>query len=172
MLSSLEILYLEDIFEEISSVLLAGNIIFRRYFWRHFFCLARWKYYIWKIFLTIFLMSCLLEISHLAQFQFWTQGEENREVMKRRRTFMMMIVMVMNMMMIPVEHRSKCDKVPLKLILSSPHNHRGTRRVCNLIKNVVICIIIIIVSVYDLLHSAVISRTPCGQKSERMANKS
>ena len=51
---------------------------------------------------------------------------------------MMMIVMVMNMMMIPVEHRSKCDKVSLKLILSSPHNHRRTRRVCNLIKNVVI----------------------------------
>ena len=85
---------------------------------------------------------------------------------------MMMIVMAMNMMMIPVEHRSKCDKVSLKLILSSPHNHRGTRRVCNLIKNVVICIIIIIAIVYDVFHSGVISRTPCGQKSERKANKS
>ena len=85
---------------------------------------------------------------------------------------MMIVVMAMNMMMIPVEHRSKCDKVSLKLILSSPHNHRGTRRVCNLIKNVVICIIIIIVIVYDVFHSAVISRTPCGQKSERKANKS
>ena len=85
---------------------------------------------------------------------------------------MMMIVMAMNMMMIPVEHRSKCDKVSLKLILSSPHNHRGTRRVCNLIKNVVICSIIIIVIVHDIFHSAVISRTPCGQKSERKANKS
>ena len=83
--------------------------------------------------------------------------------MKRRRTFMMMIVMVMNMMMIPVEHRSKCDKVSLKLILSSPHNHRGTRRVCNLIKNVVICIIIIIVIVYDVLHSAVISGPHVGR---------
>ena len=54
------------------------------------------------------------------------------------KMMMMMIVIAMNMMMTPVEHRSKCDKVSLKLILSSPHNHRRTRRVCNLIKNVVI----------------------------------